>query len=266
MRTLISLLTLLIGGICSATAVGHPLLHMEIIDRNQDAPLETYFRGGKTYVAGNPGDRYAIRLTNRSSGRVLAVLSVDGVNVVSGETANPRQTGYILEPYQSFDVAGWRKSDREVAQFFFTALPNSYAARTHRPDNVGVIGLAAFREKTIAPPPISFEPASPRGDLNTRDAASSPAPASAAGAPARNEAAKRAQPAESRIGTGHGQREYAPVTTVEFERRSPHPDQVLSVFYDSRANLIARGILPQWPRYPEPRAFPGRYVPDPEGY
>ena len=34
----------------------------------------------------------------------------------------------------------------EVAAFYFTQLPDSYAARTDRPDNVGVIGVAVFRE------------------------------------------------------------------------------------------------------------------------
>ena len=32
--------------------------------------------------------------------RVLAVMSVDGVNVISGDTAAPSQSGYVLEPYE----------------------------------------------------------------------------------------------------------------------------------------------------------------------
>lgn len=77
----------------------------------------------------------------------MVVLSVDGVNVISGETAASQQSGYVLGPWEQTEISGWRKSQQEVAQFYFTALPDSYAARTERPDNVGVIGAAVFREK-----------------------------------------------------------------------------------------------------------------------
>ena len=36
---------------------------------------------------------------------------------------------------------------QRIAAFYFTELENSYAARTGRPDNVGVIGVAVFRKK-----------------------------------------------------------------------------------------------------------------------
>ena len=84
-------------------------------------------------------------------------MSVDGVNVVTGETAHAaaerlraRARGAAL------DVEGWRKNLSRTAAFYFTALADSYAARTGRPDDVGVIGVALFRRKTPEPPqPIS---------------------------------------------------------------------------------------------------------------
>ena len=82
------------------------------------------------------------------------MIAVDGVNVVSGETAAHDQTGYVLNNGQSAQITGWRKNLARVAAFEFTALPNSYAARTGRPDNVGVIGVAVFRERVrYVPPP-----------------------------------------------------------------------------------------------------------------
>jgi hypothetical protein len=97
--------------------------------------LPVHRHRGELYVAGEPGHEYEIRLRSREHGRVLAVTSVDGVNVVSGETAATSQGGYVLD--------GWRKNLDEVAAFYFTRLRNSYAARTGRPDHVGVIGIAA---------------------------------------------------------------------------------------------------------------------------
>jgi len=40
---------------------------------------------------------------------------------------------------------------------------------------------------------------------------------------------------------------------------------MISIYYDSRANLIARGVIPSAPRA-EPNPFPGfRFTPDPRG-
>ncbi len=93
---------------------------------------------------------------------MLVVLSVDGVNIISGDTAGYDGRGYILAPYETYDISGWRKSQTEVAAFSFTSLPQSYAAETGRPGNVGVIGMAVFRERprpTITP--LAVTPAPP---------------------------------------------------------------------------------------------------------
>ncbi|OLC69412.1 MAG: hypothetical protein AUH79_01385 [Betaproteobacteria bacterium 13_1_40CM_4_64_4] len=108
---------------------------VEIVDRSEGRVLPVYWHQGRRYVVGKPGNEYAIGVRNGSSGRVLAVMSVDGVNVISGDTASPQQSGYVLAPYESADIAGWRKSLARTAAFYFTALPDSYAARTGRPDN-----------------------------------------------------------------------------------------------------------------------------------
>src|SRR5690242_11111874 len=129
-----------------ALALGD-LAQIAIIDRTTGAELASHFYRGEYWVAGTPGARYAIEIRNHLGERVLAVASVDGVNVVSGATAGWDQTGYVFDPGQSYQITGWRKSDSEVAAFTFTASPNSYAARTGRPANIGVIGIALFRER-----------------------------------------------------------------------------------------------------------------------
>ena len=152
-RALLTLLAAAAATACSAppaAAVGS-IVDVQIVDRDRAETLSTWRHRGASYVAGRPGDRYAVRLTNRSPGRVLVVLSVDGVNAVSGDTAAVSQTGYVLAPWQTAEITGWRKSYSEAAAFYFTALPDSYAARTGRPDNVGVIGAAVFRERVPEP-------------------------------------------------------------------------------------------------------------------
>ena len=144
-----SLLSLAVAVSLSISAVARAgsLVDVSVIDRDTGTTLPTYAHDGKLYVAGTPGHRYGVRLVNRTGARVLTVLSVDGVNAITGESADPNQSGYVLGAYDSTEVDGWRKNMSEVAEFNFTNLGDSYAARTGRPNNVGVIGVAVFREK-----------------------------------------------------------------------------------------------------------------------
>jgi hypothetical protein len=105
-----------------------------------------YWHEGKAYVVGKPGNEYQVNVRSRGE-EVLAVVSVDGVNVVTGETAAAQQSGYLLSPGRSMEIRGWRKSLESIAAFYFTELPDSYAARTGRPENVGVIGVATDGEE-----------------------------------------------------------------------------------------------------------------------
>ena len=241
-------------------------LDLAVVDRDTGQTLPTWSDHGRLYVAGTPGHRYAVRLTNRTGERVLAVLSVDGVNAVTGQTASPEQSGYVLDAWESTEIAGWRKSLDEIAQFNFTALPDSYAARTGRPDNVGVIGVAVFAERAPmrrplapdiareAPPPMaSADAASPAAPAAR---SSQPAPA----AKARSESLARAT---ERLGTGHGEREYAHVDQTTFVRATRTPVETLAVWYDSYRNLVAQGIVPPPIARARPQPFPGGFVPDP---
>jgi len=259
MKTLLIALALAAGlaHAAPASAVGR-LLDLSVYDRDTGRSLPVYQHHGRYYVAGEPGHRYRIALRSRSGEDLLAVLSVDGVNAVSGQTAGWSQAGYVLDPRASTDVLGWRKSLSQVADFVFTDIGQSYAAKTGRPDNVGVIGVAVFRRKpqpVYEPPMVSEIAASP----------APPAAADAAAAPsAMRGAEQRAAKASAPLGTGHGEREYSSVTEVEFERASSSPDEVVTLYYDTWNNLAAQCVIPcERPRPVRPEPFPGRFVPDP---
>ena len=275
------LLTLLAAAAtCGAALPAHgtgSLVDLQVVDRSRGDVLSTWRHRGASWVAGRPGDRYALRLSNRTGGRVLVVLSVDGVNVVSGETAATGQTGYVLGPWASAEITGWRKSYSEAAAFYFTALPDSYAARTDRPDNVGVIGAAVFRERVPEAVGGWFQPAPPlaakEGGASSRmeaerQAPTAPAATTADSAGVTQEAARRSrsEPAardEKKLGTGHGEREYSPTTQTAFEHASSTPAEVVQVRYDSYANLLASGVIQRARPAPrQPDAFPS-FVPDP---
>lgn len=102
---------------------------------------------GRTYVVGQDGQRYTMHIRNDTGGTYEMVSSVDGLDVVDGEPANFSKRGYILGPYSTLVVEGFRTSQHTVAAFRFGAVSESYAARTSGDRNVGVIGFAFFAER-----------------------------------------------------------------------------------------------------------------------
>ncbi|MGA6539706.1 hypothetical protein ACPEH7_16395 [Stenotrophomonas sp. NPDC101269] len=231
---------------------------LQVVDRDSGRTLRQYPDGSQRWIAGQQGHRYSVALRNDSNERVLVVLSVDGLNAITGEVAAPGQTGYVLDPWQRAEISGWRKSSREVAQFVFSDPGRSYAARTGRPDNIGVIGIAVFREAArYAPAPPIARPSRPiLREAPQAEAAADVASARGAAAPA------------PQLGTGHGAREYSRADNTTFDRATRMPTQRLDVRYDSERNLIARGVMPRRAlrRDDAPQSFPQGYVPDPPSY
>jgi len=218
-----------------ALAVGR-MADVSVIDRASGRVLPVHWHGGQAYVVGKPGSEYRILVRSREGGDLLAVTSVDGVNVITGETAHPLQSGYVLGPRGRLAVDGWRKSLSRTAAFYFTELGDSYAARTGRPEDVGVIGVALFRRKAEPPQPIGGIAPEPRA------------------------AARDSAKAEESLGTGHGRSETSYARHVRFERASAAPAETITLRYDSYPNLVAMGVIRPAPRA-QPRAFPG-FVPD----
>jgi hypothetical protein len=247
-----------------ALAVGS-LAQVEIVDRESGAALSAHYYRGEYWVAGRPGTRYAIRIRSRADGRILAVTSVDGVNVLSGESASFEQQGYVFDPSQEYEIRGWRKSWAEVAAFTFTDAARSYAELTGRPANVGVIGVALFRER-VPPPPMTSSAPAPAPYSEAQSAADSARGILRGLLGGTNAAARAAAP---KLGTGHGARENSPAEQVDFERAQPEPNEIVRIRYDSLENLIARGVIHRAATdSSRPDPFPGEereFVPDPPG-
>lgn len=284
-----------LGGLASlsvfcntALALGR-LADVTVTDRSTGSTLPVHFYNGEYWVAGVPGAKYAIDIWNRSSQRVLAVTSVDGLNVLTGTTASPHQTGYVINGSDRYGITGWRKSDSSVAAFQFTASPNSYAERTGRPLDVGVIGVALFRERqepvakkyeykhdqeqesgsrrnpsVPAAPAASAAPASPMARTDAADATQKSSHESL------SRGDKPSIQAAPKLGTGHGERETSVVSKINFEREHSYPNEVIRIRYDSRENLISMGVIREFPPHgSQPNPFPGSsqsYVPDPPRY
>ena len=255
-----------------AQALGR-MADVTLVDRDSGAVLTPYYHRGEYWVAGTPGARYSIHISNRRGERLLAVTSVDGLNVLTGALASWDQAGYVFRPDEDYEITGWRKSDDEIAAFTFTDPSSSYAARTGRPSNIGIIGIALFRERSSAPPLVGdisgdtsrLAPSEPLARSQAKAAQNAPAPNAAAA----GEELRPVMPLQApALGTGHGAREYSHVSHTEFARLQPQPDEIIRIRYDRLDNLIAMGIVRRpRPVSPELNPFPGSgsYVPDPPG-
>jgi hypothetical protein len=239
------------------------------------APAATYEYGGGTYVLGQLGARYTLRVANHSGRRVEAVVSVDGRDVIDGRPADFRgKRGYLIPAWGSVDIEGWRISQSEAAAFRFSSVPESYAARAGNAREVGVIGVAVFPERYVPPPPPVYyprrpyelpysshsrhessrsddsydraapAPASPQASAEPKGASAGAVRRSGGGAPMAAEAqaapAKKSRPG---LGTEYGEAVSSPIFEVEFVRaNASRPAALLGAHYNDHAGLLAMGI------------------------
>lgn len=218
---------------------------------------------GRYYLEAHTGSRYAVTLTNRTGERLGVVLTVDGLNAISGTRDAGRGRMYVLDPWQGTTVQGWRTSLSEVRQFTFVDERRSYAARTGQANGkLGWIELAVYRERRafVTPRPVPYsEPAYPpagEGDDGRAKAPAAPlsggerdaadAPRATGGAAGRSEAQpqaeRRSDEARSYPGTGWGSRAHDPVVLVSFDAE-PRPAECVTLRYEYRAALVALGVL-----------------------
>jgi hypothetical protein len=225
---------------------------IEVVDESGSL-LPSYLQDGRVFVQGETGSRYLVRIVNPSPRRVEAVVSVDGLDAVDGKPASVGKRGYLVPAFGNVTIDGWRTSMSSVAAFRFSSVRDSYAGRTGHDRNVGVIGVAFFRERV--PPPrvqpkiVQAYPAPPSAEAATRSADQAPAGRSGGGAGGSSAPSPSKAEAEERpgLGTEYGEAHTSEVEEVSFVRAESSPSIVQELRYDDRDGLQARGI-PVYPR------------------
>ena len=109
---------------------------------------------GRRIATGEHGARYEVMLKNDARHAVEVVVSVDGLDAMDGKPASFKKRGYVLAPFETLAVEGFRTSAGSVATFHFGSMSGSYGQRRHgNTTNAGVIGVAVFEEKRRHPAP-----------------------------------------------------------------------------------------------------------------
>lgn len=118
---------------------------VRLLDEN-GRPLPSFEVASRDYVVGEHGEAYSIEVRNHTNDRIEAVATVDGLDVVDGEEGSFMKRGYVIGPFDSVRIDGFRRSTDTVAAFRFGSVRDSYAGRKGKARNVGVIGVALFHE------------------------------------------------------------------------------------------------------------------------
>ena len=105
-----------------------------------------YAHEGRVYIEGRPKTDFTLLVRNNSGSRVLAVMTVDGLSVMDGKKGSLDGNGYVINPWQTIKIPGWRLDNDDVAKFTFGSIGKSYAAKKGEKRDVGVIGCAIFEE------------------------------------------------------------------------------------------------------------------------
>jgi hypothetical protein len=224
----------------------------------------------KVYAEAIKGDQYRIEVKNRLNRRVGLVIAVDGRNIISGSKSwlKNSERMYILEPYGYGEYSGWRSAQDRINRFYFTDVPDSYAAAFGDESAMGVIAVALYPEvrRCKTPMPLArttpFHPQGYEGKAagSADRAEASPAAPAASGTQMKSRADRVEQAMES-AGTGYGREEYSPSQIVAFEPEK-RPLETIYLKYEWRATLCKLGVAHCTP----PPRRPSNRLWDHEGY
>ena len=127
------------------------ILDVQLVVDGQAAPLYASPRGDdRKYFEAIAGGHYSLVLRNTTARRVGVLIAVDGLNVVNGQRSSmsPNETMYVLGPWETTTIRGWRTSLEDIRKFVFVDERRSYAERTGQANSdMGWIRVLAFREQ-----------------------------------------------------------------------------------------------------------------------
>ncbi|BAO44504.1 hypothetical protein [Thiolapillus brandeum] len=180
-------------------------------------PVDSWGRKQRSYIAVRDGERYRIRVRNRSGQRIGLVIAVDGRNIITGDKSwlGRKEAKYVLDPWESAEYEGWRTSRNQVNRFYFTDVEDSYADAWGDHSAMGVIAVAVYKQKEHEH----------YGYQQKRESSS------------RSKAAR-----SEAMGTGFGERQWSPTHKVRFQPRKK-PALKKFIKYERRRSLCRRGII-----------------------
>jgi hypothetical protein len=236
MKTLLAVCTVLLIWVgCAGAAIIGDTIEVRITTDNgwllPFYPAKIHPTMKKVYAEAIKGDLYRIIVRNKLNRRVGVVIAVDGRNIISGQKSwlKNNERMYVLEPYATNEYSGWRTTQDKINRFYFTDVPDSYAAAFGDESAMGVIAVIVYPEIQRCEPSMdhSYSPPEKRERAAAKDKAASPSLQSRASESA---------------GTGYGREEYSPSYTVSFNPENKASESIL-IKYEWRKTLCDLKII-----------------------
>ncbi len=229
-RNILIIIPLLLGLSFQAAASNyHDDVEIEVIsDRRGELrqyPARSSHKKQRAYIAVREGERYSIRVRNRTGERIGVVIAVDGRNIINGAKSwlKRKEAKYVLGPWETAEYEGWRTSRNRVNRFYFTDVDDSYADDWGDHSAMGVIAVAVYWEKHRKHHDYSTQ--------RKREGYSSSSEAM-----------------RDSVGTGFGESEWSPSHKVRFKARKK-PMFKKFIKYEWRRTLCRKGIIPSCRKY-----------------
>ncbi len=224
------------------TTIDGQLVDVQVLVGGSAAPLYSRAGNDRSYFQAFQGRDYSIRLRNTTDQRVGVLITVDGLNVVNGERSNQSSSEpmYVLDPWESATIKGWRSSQSTIQKFVFVDEQRSYANRTDQANgDMGWIRVTTFRE---------YRPQVWRDELKQKSNARAPQAAPSIpdlqGRSDTREMSKMSpNESDDNPGTGWGEKRYDPVRRGWFQPERWASDQLV-LRYEYESGLRALGIYP----------------------
>lgn len=135
---------------------------LDVISRSPDAQgktLRKYKIEGIETVGALHDEPFEVRFTNHTWNKVQVKITLDGIDIMSGElaTMEPTVEMWIVQPNSTLSIKAFPETDRGGSAFVFSHAGNSVAAHTNNDlSHRGIIAAAVFTEG--APEPLRLAP------------------------------------------------------------------------------------------------------------
>jgi hypothetical protein len=257
-------------------------------------PVKKYYdKSGSIWIEGRKGTAFTLKVKNNDYGRILGIVSVDGLNVIDGKHVPVEESrGYVINSHSNINIPGWKINKSEVREFYFTINgDNSYVRKIGADErNIGVIAAAVYKERVKATwtytnnyaygnwPTYDFSGGTIKNPVNVYSSSTTSLGKMRSMNVNPENGSIREQPVTmnwmdepdmenlsgkiENVSVGSGERVDFRTKTIDFER-GDFEGEVL-VYYDSWEGLKARGILRDDRNYRErPQPFgTGKFCPD----
>ncbi len=239
-----------------------PEFRVLIKSKGQFKPIKVYNdTEGRNWVEARDGTEFGLEFYNPTNQNLLVISSVDGLNIITGKRASiESHNGYIVEPFKKLFIEGWRISQEKIKAFQFTKnKKDSYAAKATGDDsNVGVIGVAFFKKIIYNYNAYATNwVGNPKGTRNTDGkvyknqsfgfsktiSTTSLEPMAMFNCSATMDSFE--------MGTAMGKEKESAITYC-YDSFETVPYYDFTIYYDSKENLIANGIMKPEKKLPEP--------------